>query len=202
MKFKPNPRLRGGTRQPAPTQRRALRQSKAKEFTKYDIEAQPTDYAGVKFRSQLEACWASFFDLNEIEWEYEPIRLPGWIPDFRLFGKFLCEVKPIPMTGFAVASTEYQWIRKTLGNGQVLIFGDGPSECLACMVHSDGMSISGRTVFFDRYAPFKMVSVGDDGGSHPLRNSTGSKWGEAYRNLTVRPRVTPGLYRRKSEASA
>ena len=101
---------------------------KAKDFTGYDREAQATEYAGVRFRSRLEATWASFFDLTGIEWEYEPVRLDGWIPDFRLFGRFLCEVKPIQMTGFAVASTEYVWIKKTLGFGQVLIFGEGPLD--------------------------------------------------------------------------
>lgn len=51
---------------------------------KYKISAHPTQYAGVNFRSRLEARWAAFFDLRGWRWEYEPIDLQGWVPDFRL----------------------------------------------------------------------------------------------------------------------
>lgn len=62
-----------------------------------DITAIPTKYRGVQFRSRLEACWASFFDRMGWQWEYEPIDMPGWIPDFLLLTqsrKFLVEIKP------------------------------------------------------------------------------------------------------------
>jgi hypothetical protein len=49
---------------------------------KYTIKAHPTTYKGVLFRSRLEARWAAFFDLAGWQWEYEPIDLPGWTPDF------------------------------------------------------------------------------------------------------------------------
>lgn len=42
----------------------------------------PTTYAGVRFRSRLEAKWACFFDQLGIHWEYELLDLNGWIPDF------------------------------------------------------------------------------------------------------------------------
>ena len=158
--------------------------SSPRPFTGYDRAASQTVYAGVTFRSRLEATWASFFDLTGITWEYEPFALSGWIPDFRLFRRFLCEVKPIHMTGFAVATTEYHWIRKTLPHGQSLIFGSKPTDCLACMVSADDISISGRTVFFDPDTKFRMVSVSDDGGSHPLRGSAEMLWREANANLT------------------
>jgi hypothetical protein len=61
------------------------------------IQAIPTKYAGVQFRSRLEARWAAFFDLLRWPWHYEPIDLAGYIPDFILSGKdadFLIEVKP------------------------------------------------------------------------------------------------------------
>jgi hypothetical protein len=48
----------------------------------YTIKAHPTTYAGVRFRSRLEARWAAFFDLAGWRWEYEPIDLDGWSPDF------------------------------------------------------------------------------------------------------------------------
>lgn len=50
----------------------------------YNIKAHPTKYNGVHFRSRLEARWAAFFDLAGWEWEYEPIDLKGWSPDFKL----------------------------------------------------------------------------------------------------------------------
>jgi hypothetical protein len=70
---------------------------------KTGFTAIPTTYAGVDFRSRLEARWAAFFDLAEWKWEYEPINLRGWIPDFRVdpaywgdYGTYflLVEVKP------------------------------------------------------------------------------------------------------------
>ncbi len=64
----------------------------------YTIEAHPTTYRNVRFRSRLEATWAAFFDQMEWRWDYEPFDLKGWSPDFRLKGKtrdVLVEVKPI-----------------------------------------------------------------------------------------------------------
>lgn len=62
------------------------------------IAAIPTKYAGVQFRSRLEARWAAFFDLLKWTWEYEPIDLDGYIPDFcikdRFLGSIFVEVKP------------------------------------------------------------------------------------------------------------
>jgi hypothetical protein len=56
----------------------------------------PTTYSQVNFRSRLEARWAKFFDLCGWRWEYEPIDLEGYIPDFILLFKnpILVEVKP------------------------------------------------------------------------------------------------------------
>lgn len=55
---------------------------------KYTMKAHPTQYSGVLFRSRLEARWAAFFDLCKIEWQYEPLDLYGWTPDFHI--KFPC----------------------------------------------------------------------------------------------------------------
>lgn len=53
------------------------------------IEAVPTEYAGITFRSRLEADWAATLNANNIKWAYEPetITLPSgtvYIPDFWL----------------------------------------------------------------------------------------------------------------------
>lgn len=50
----------------------------------YNIKSHPTLYNGVQFRSRLEARWAAFFDLAGWKWEYEPIDLGDWVPDFRV----------------------------------------------------------------------------------------------------------------------
>jgi len=48
------------------------------------MKAYPTLYRGIQFRSRLEAKWAAFFDNLGWPWEYEPIDLDGYIPDFIL----------------------------------------------------------------------------------------------------------------------
>jgi hypothetical protein len=60
------------------------------------IPAIPTKYGGTQFRSRLEARWAAFFDLLGWSWEYEPLDLAGYIPDFVIgFSKpMIVEVKP------------------------------------------------------------------------------------------------------------
>ena len=69
------------------------------------MNAIPTIYKGQLFRSRLEAKWACFFDLVGWEWEYEPMDLNGWIPDFLINGhtKLLCDVKPTQVFVPAVA---------------------------------------------------------------------------------------------------
>lgn len=58
----------------------------------------PTSYAGVRFRSRLEARWASFFDEVCWGWDYEPADFAGWTPDFLVdlpgLGPRFAEVKP------------------------------------------------------------------------------------------------------------
>ncbi len=51
---------------------------------------------GIKYRSLLEAKWASFFTRIGWQFEYEPFEGNGYIPDFLIHGNdpFLVEVKP------------------------------------------------------------------------------------------------------------
>lgn len=62
---------------------------------KYTIKAKPTKYNGRLYRSRLEARWAVYFDLNDIDFEYEPFDLEGWSPDFLINGDTVVEVKPV-----------------------------------------------------------------------------------------------------------
>jgi hypothetical protein len=60
------------------------------------MKAKPTVYAGIEFRSRLEAKWACFFDELGWRWTYEPFDGNGYIPDFLIHGDspLLVEVKP------------------------------------------------------------------------------------------------------------
>lgn len=56
----------------------------------------PTMHNGIKYRSLLEAKWASFFTRIGWQFEYEPFEGNGYIPDFLIHGEtpLLVEVKP------------------------------------------------------------------------------------------------------------
>lgn len=94
----------------------------------------PTLYRGIRYRSRLEARWAAFFDLMGWAHEYEPIDLPGWIPDFALrFSpdrRVLVEVKPLDLwaTGFPndVISKIDSAVRSD-GSAEILILGEKPN---------------------------------------------------------------------------
>lgn len=97
-----------------------------------EIEAKPTEYAGVLFRSKLEATWARFFDMIELKWEYEPVHIPGWIPDFLIDGWWLAEVKPMPVIGTdAVRDPVFQ---KAIRPYDTVLLGDGPGDALGIVV--------------------------------------------------------------------
>ncbi len=92
----------------------------------HNIKAIPTMYNEVQFRSRLEATWAAFFDLCEWEWDYEPIDLNGWIPDFILHGNddVYIEVKP-----YKEAEEWNDVIDKIFNTGieeQILLLGVSP----------------------------------------------------------------------------
>lgn len=81
-------KLPPGVEQLHEAQQRAKREGPA-------IQAIPTEYAGVLFRSRLEAKWAEFFDDHGIAWAYEEqsfdlgdsvLYLPDfWLPEIRVF---------------------------------------------------------------------------------------------------------------------
>lgn len=132
----------------------------------YDIKAIPTRYAGVNFRSRLEARWAAFFDLAKWKWRYEPIDLPGWIPDFWVSlpcghsecgptHDLLVEVKPTLLNfdrGYAGElpdDLKAHAIAKWFGGWKgpdgcplpcdaVALFGLDPENTSWCMVHGAG----------------------------------------------------------------
>jgi hypothetical protein len=138
---------------------------------KYTIKAHPTLYAGVMFRSRLEARWAAFFDLLGWEWKYEPVDLDGWTPDFYL--KFPCshsecngchdlyvEVKPYSrdeqFEGHFAYKVEYGCVM-----GEV----DEDGVCRGVSIGADG---AGRFGLDSGVARF-MIGHGDGGGDYDLR---------------------------------
>ncbi|TWI34046.1 hypothetical protein [Mesorhizobium tianshanense] len=104
----------------------------------YGIRAKQTTYRDVIFRSQLEAQWAAFFDLCGWEWQYEPGKLPGWIPDFQIRTSFcdvLAEVKPIDLweawgmhlEGKNVSLPDYGKAARYRGDLPIVLLGHEPT---------------------------------------------------------------------------
>jgi hypothetical protein len=97
-----------------------------------EIEAKPTEYAGVLFRSKLEATWARFFDVIGLEWKYEPMQMQGWIPDFLIGGWWLAEVKPMPILW--TGDTSDPVLQKAIRPFDTVLLGDGPGVALGLLV--------------------------------------------------------------------
>lgn len=99
----------------------------------YDIKAIPTTYAGVNFRSRLEARWAAFFDICGWKWDYEPFDLDGWAPDFLIktrLADVLVEVKPLRIERVIDHPDilEYEKACRHQNTHQVLLLGMCPVE--------------------------------------------------------------------------
>ena len=88
------------------------------------MHAIPTLWRGVQFRSRLEARWAAFFTRIGWPWEYEPVDLKGYIPDFilKLQNPVLVEVKPFMTVDDPVVEEAYE---KILNSGWVKLNSDG-----------------------------------------------------------------------------
>jgi len=110
----------------------------------FHAAAIPTRYNGTQFRSRLEARWAAMFDLLKIEWEYEPIDLDGYIPDFVLnFAEpMIVEVKPLLGDPWRWLETEepVQAIAKAVHSGwqgEGILVGASIGESINAMGWSD-----------------------------------------------------------------
>ncbi len=101
----------------------------------------PTEHSGSRFRSRLEARWASMFDLLGWEWEYEPFDLDGYIPDFAIrtsLGPLIVEVKPIVWPPYLGNSAEHMRIAsehtdkaKAAGLESLIVLGTSPIHDIA-----------------------------------------------------------------------
>ena len=108
-------------------------------------------YKGRNFRSRLEARWAAFFDICEWKYEYEPLDLKGWFPDFGLYGDkgnmILVEVKPVTKFPDDVANkmAKAAWKHLSRPSEKYDWLDDIPSD----LDHDDELLILGQGPFMD-----------------------------------------------------
>lgn len=177
---------------------------------KYDIKAIPTTYAGVNFRSRLEARWAAFFDLCGWKWDYEPFDLEGWAPDFKLtIGDivFLAEVKPFDVNAAIERAIDtnqtvldFSVYKKALRHRRsvaVLLLGDAPITTdkagypIAIGVPTyDATDSDGYVAMLDALSPFDAYDSdpGDRGSSEATWREAGNivQWNPDNNNRRYR----------------
>lgn len=107
------------------------------------IQAIPTTYKGIKYRSKTEAKWALFFDIEHIPYHYEPEGFQtdaGWyVPDFQF-------VEAERLTFFEVKPTqpsmrEYRLLKSLADGAKAHVFvshGAPRADCPIEKVYSDG----------------------------------------------------------------
>jgi hypothetical protein len=117
------------------------------DYSRY-VAPKSTLFKGVRFRSRLEAKWAAMFDLLKVRWDYEPLDMHGWVPDFVLtvtvarwldddFAaqdgavdvRVLCEVKPAYGGAFDFASDPVFGKATAKDLGWTLLLGAAPVGC-------------------------------------------------------------------------
>lgn len=96
---------------------------------RYTIEAKPTFYNGVQFRSRLEARWAAFFNSYNYRWAYEPVDFGGWSPDFLLNHKSYSDFVEVKPTIEFDKETGDKMMKHCSGKGGLLFCGLTPDSC-------------------------------------------------------------------------
>ena len=170
----------------------------------YNIKAIPTTYAGVNFRSRLEARWAAFFDLCGWEWEYEPRFdfITGWLPDFMIKTSachVLAEVKPIDLAqawseyraGKNVSWPDYDKAARYGGNLPIILLGSDPT----CLYGDDIIGLI--VIDISRALAIAGCTLEEFNNSLRVKGHAGSKWvkaDHAVRGIPLRnPVIFPDL---------
>jgi hypothetical protein len=141
-----------------------------------------TRYAGVLFRSRLEARWAVFFDSLKIQWHYEPEGFESaagmrYLPDFFLPRLHCCglyaEIKP--------GGDPFEKARALATSGaRILLLTElsaGPFELTGAW--HDGELTSEQVGFASKYLP-----GGRNGEEYRLSNAT-ARDGFSYHDLRI-----------------
>jgi|TARA_R100000152_G_C6774785_1_gene202773 hypothetical protein len=111
----------------------------------YTIKAHPTTYNNTAFRSRLEARWAAFFDAAGWRWEYEPVDLNGWSPDFRL--EWDCELRKCGKTHSLLAEVKPYFELDRFNGHQCMEYAYGRNGIPACS--SAALGSSPRVSWFE-----------------------------------------------------
>lgn len=169
---------------------------------KYDIQSVETIYNGTYFRSRLEATWAVFFERCKWSWEYEPMDLNGWFPDFAIKNNFgdkkdiLVEVKPYDLSIVDIGNIndeikkDLEKISLALGHGKEMLFlGRCPYKtreshwyehmCLGLLVRSCEFGIYEVDHAVMNFLPNRGFDVCDELCSYTMRMSgeyDGNQW--------------------------
>lgn len=102
-------------------------------MSQYAMRAIPTIFDGIRYRSRLEAKWASFFSYMCWKTIYEPMDLRGWAPDFLITPKskpMFVEVKPITQWTLETVEKTEEAVNQSYmhgsGKNPILMVGVGP----------------------------------------------------------------------------
>lgn len=107
----------------------------------------PTTYAGVRFRSRLEADWARYFDEQGIRWAFEAegfdIDGVAYLPDFYLPDlRTFCEVKGLLDDESEIKVRRLaEWVED---RGRIVVLAEAPAGKRWALVPADGGPLAWR----------------------------------------------------------
>jgi len=147
----------------------------------YKIKSIPSYYRGIKFRSQLEANYAVFFDEYGIEWEYEVegYDLDGlwylpdfWLPEIKTFFEVKGILKNIekPKRLAEALKVDDEFFPKIL-----VIIGDNHGRVFSPLSPDSPISMAkcancGKYWFYFEEGSWECRACGEHQGDHHLRN--------------------------------
>jgi hypothetical protein len=179
-----------------------------------------TVYAGTTFRSRAEARWAAFSDVVGWRWDYEPLDLAGYIPDFvlQLQRPTILEVKGSATTLVELEDHKAK-IERSGWVGEAIIVGASPHgdryadhECptqprIGLLAERDhGAWVWSKCILFRCYQCHGVSVLSEDGSwrcrragcqlgnahvGHLEEGELGELWAEANRKTRWMPKRNP-----------
>lgn len=167
------------------------------------INAIPTQYGGINFRSRLEAKWACFFDALGWTWDYEPLDLAGYIPDFLITvlgpspyasghdlppQQMLVECKPFGT--LSEIQREWQTKIEQTWNGSALLVGNAPILVPDGMILGSGLwSETWKKAHLLYHSKFGWVPLPEKAGARGLTHLFEARmaWNEACNKTQWKP---------------